>query len=608
MIGRSQASNLSGMLTSIGDTIGEMGGPGKQYVDTFRRTMAPEPDMSSAASLQQYAQWARRNGYDEEADKYMALAYKQKDVEKQEAKDKALGNAMVEAGQAGALGEKLGSEGFMDGVDQQLATLNGMLERHKDNPAVVERIQNEISALSSRRDAYKVAADDENARRVVELDKHISNLNKDDPNYPTNKAALDKVRADILARGDAETAYRTKRLDLMELENKQNTAMWQAQSSAIIQEIRAAGTDAAKLDAVAEKHSQFAAQIAMVTPDLVAHAERMEKLESSKLELSQLDDMIVDEKNRIADSTILTEDQKRVATERLDALRKSKDRNGGIFPPQVITQAEGVFNSISRMEDEGLSRSANVAADRAHRAELRYEKAQDAARMELDRKDVIALAEAIAGEDWEDLNDDEKATFAAQAEQEMRFALESYAERTAIAAGYQEPLSMDAEDKQIARELLKGGLPEDRVIFRFVSEGYRKEDVVALIKEFSRGSANQLTLPQAEQYYNEILAEVEVNDERVAQIVEEKRKQSTIPAPTGSPVRARGGRTVDPNAVSDDHATRTRERLSDPRNLWQGITLSESPTNKLREARDKQNAGDGFQYPDLSLNSSRRRR
>jgi hypothetical protein len=607
MAGRSQASNLTGMLSGIGDTIGQMGEPGRQYVDTFRRSMAPKPDMSSASSLEEYAQWARRNGYDEEADKYMALSYKQKEVEKQEAKDKALGNAMVEAGQAGALGERLGSEGFTDGVDQQVAKLNGMLEKHKDNPAVVEQIQNQINALSSRRDAYKVAADDENARRVVELDKHISNLNKDDPNYSRNKAALDKVRADILARGDAETAYQTKKLDLMELENKQNTAMWQKQSSAIIQEIRAAGTDATKLEAVSEKHSQFAAQIAMITPDLVAHAERMEKLASEKMELSQVDSMIDDEKARIADSTLLTEDQKRLATERLDALRESKDRNGGIYPAQVITQAQGVFNSISRMEDESLSSKANIAADRAHRAELRYEKAVDALHMPLDRKDVIGLAEVIAGKDWEDMKDDERATFEAQARQEMMFALESYAERTAIAAGYQEPYSLDAADKKAARGLLESGVPEDRVVFRLISEGYRKEDVVALIKEFSSGGKNQLTLPQAEQYYNEILAEVEVNDERVAQIVEERRKQPTIPAPTGNPVRARGGRTVDPNAVSDDHATRTRERLSNPQNLWQGITLSESPANKLREARDKQNAGDGFRYPDLVLNSSRRK-
>lgn len=81
MAGRSQASNLSGMLTSIGDTIGEMGGPGRQYVDTFRRTMAPDVDLNSSDSLLSYADWAKRNGYDDEAEKYLALGYKRKAVE-----------------------------------------------------------------------------------------------------------------------------------------------------------------------------------------------------------------------------------------------------------------------------------------------------------------------------------------------------------------------------------------------------------------------------------------------------------------------------------------------------------------------------------------------
>ena len=36
------ASNLSGMLGSIGDTLGKMGDTGNQYVDTFRRSMAPK--------------------------------------------------------------------------------------------------------------------------------------------------------------------------------------------------------------------------------------------------------------------------------------------------------------------------------------------------------------------------------------------------------------------------------------------------------------------------------------------------------------------------------------------------------------------------------------
>ena len=82
-VGRSQASNLSGMLGSIGDTLGEMGNTGNQYVDTFRRSMAPQADMNDSASLLSYADWARRNGYDEEAKQYMVLGASQQKAEQQ---------------------------------------------------------------------------------------------------------------------------------------------------------------------------------------------------------------------------------------------------------------------------------------------------------------------------------------------------------------------------------------------------------------------------------------------------------------------------------------------------------------------------------------------
>ena len=77
----SRASNLTGLLGSIGDTIGEMGKPGEQYIDTFRRSMAPEADLNSSESLLNYSEWAKRNGYDDEAEKYLALGYKQKAAE-----------------------------------------------------------------------------------------------------------------------------------------------------------------------------------------------------------------------------------------------------------------------------------------------------------------------------------------------------------------------------------------------------------------------------------------------------------------------------------------------------------------------------------------------
>jgi len=85
MRGGSSASNLTGLLGSIGDTIGEMGEPGRQYIDTFRRQQAPSVDMGSSDSLLNYAEWARRNGYDDEAEKYLALGYKQKAIEGEKA-------------------------------------------------------------------------------------------------------------------------------------------------------------------------------------------------------------------------------------------------------------------------------------------------------------------------------------------------------------------------------------------------------------------------------------------------------------------------------------------------------------------------------------------
>ena len=129
MAGTSQASNLSGMLTSIGDTIGEMGGPGKQYVDTLRRTMAPKPDMDNAASLQEYAVWARKNGYDEEADKYMALAYKQKEIEKQEAKDATRAKAVSEATDAYRAGSSGANNGDPLQLQHNIKSLQGQIQR-----------------------------------------------------------------------------------------------------------------------------------------------------------------------------------------------------------------------------------------------------------------------------------------------------------------------------------------------------------------------------------------------------------------------------------------------------------------------------------------------
>jgi hypothetical protein len=45
--------------------------------------MAPQADMNDSASLLSYADWARRNGYDDEARQYLALGYRQKQAQEQ---------------------------------------------------------------------------------------------------------------------------------------------------------------------------------------------------------------------------------------------------------------------------------------------------------------------------------------------------------------------------------------------------------------------------------------------------------------------------------------------------------------------------------------------
>ena len=86
MAGSDQSKNLSGMFQMINAPISEMGKAGNQYVETFRRSMAPKADMDDSASLLNYADWARRNGYDTEAREYLSLGETQRRREVEEAK------------------------------------------------------------------------------------------------------------------------------------------------------------------------------------------------------------------------------------------------------------------------------------------------------------------------------------------------------------------------------------------------------------------------------------------------------------------------------------------------------------------------------------------
>ena len=72
----SQAANLSGLLSGIGKTIGEMGGPGNAMIDNVRTLNAPSIDPNDPASMRAYADWAMRNGDRQTAQQYQLAAGK----------------------------------------------------------------------------------------------------------------------------------------------------------------------------------------------------------------------------------------------------------------------------------------------------------------------------------------------------------------------------------------------------------------------------------------------------------------------------------------------------------------------------------------------------
>lgn len=72
----SQAANLTGLLSGIGNTIGSMGGPGNAMIDNVRTLNAPSIDPNDPASMRAYADWAMRNGDRQTAQQYQLAAGK----------------------------------------------------------------------------------------------------------------------------------------------------------------------------------------------------------------------------------------------------------------------------------------------------------------------------------------------------------------------------------------------------------------------------------------------------------------------------------------------------------------------------------------------------
>lgn len=618
---RSQAANLSGLLSDIGGTLGRMGEPGQQYVDTFRRLQAPDLNTDDSKSIMNYAEWARRNGYDDEAKQYLALGYKQKEKEAQEAKDAALGKTMAEATQSSASGQQLGAMGDLGGADATIESLRKRLNNPdiQKNPLAVRAIQEEIRGLQASRPDFVAKNTQAIAQGVAKMDQNIAALSEDDPQYDIKKAKLLEARDTFLQQPNVAEAYENNKLKMMELNIKQAEAMWKNQRSAITQEIANAGTDINAIKMIEEKYPQFAAEIQSIKGPMIQQAIDIENVLSDQFDISQIPSRIEEQRQRVKDSA-MSEKEKDNAYTLLDGVQTRYDKGKASGAIQgAKTQLAGVMQNINGIIDNANAAQAGVDRQREQRAEVRVEGAKQAAQKGPQPADVISLLELKTGETWEKLNksDPEKAKeLYDEAQAELMTPLLEYWERAEIDAGNEPYKKFDMEDvrtikseyKNLSDENASAGIKTEkyevfiqRKAYELAALGYEKDAVTKLLSK-----ETNMSLTDANEYYDIIMADIEVNDDRISELVRQSLENPSSNESIASIVyeetvlkRARGNRVVNPNAVSDDHATRTRKLLSDPDNLYQGVTLSPFE-NKLADARAEADAGRGFRYPSLS--------
>jgi len=617
---RSQAANLSGLLSDIGGTLGKMGEPGQQYVDTFRRLQAPDLNTDDSNSIMNYAEWARRNGYDDEAKQYLALGYKQKEKEAQEAKDAALGKTMAEATQSSASGQQLGAMGDLGGADATIESLRKRLNNPdiQKNPLAVQSIQEEIRGLQASRPDFVAKNTQAIAQGVAKMDQNIAALNKDDPQYDIKKAKLLEARDRFLQQPNVAEAYEGNKLKMMELNNKQAEAMWKNQRSVITQEIANAGTDINKIKMIEEKYPQFAAEIQSIKGPMIQQAIDIENLMSDQFDISQIPSRIEEQRQLVKDSE-MSEAEKNTAYKLLDGVQTNYDKGKAAGTVQGSkAQLTSVMQNINGIINNANAAEAGVDRQREQRAVIRVEVAKQAAQQGPQPKDVIALLELKTGETWDELNKDPKKAKGLydEAKAELMIPLLEFWERAEIDAGKEPYKEFDMEDvrtikseyKEISDKNASAGIKTEkyevyiqRKAYELAALGFDKDAVTKLLNK-----ETTMSLTDANNYYDTIMADIEVNDDRISELVRQSLENPSSNESIASIVyeetvlkRARGNRVVNPNLVSDDHATRTRRLLSDPDNLYQGVTLSPFE-NKLADAYAKANAGRGFRYPSLS--------
>ena len=523
MAGSDQSARLQGLLSGIADSVGGLGAGGEWTGNAIRTAARPDftsgmfgnPkfDMNNVDNLNAMANWASRNGYEDQAKQYMALSYAQKEKEERESKDAALGATMAEAGNIGARGQDLGAKGDLGGADATVAQLRKRLAdpEVRKNPDAVRAIMQEISTLQQNRSEYVAANTDAIVQGVAQMDQQIATLSKEDPQYAVKKANHEAARAHLLARPGVEQAYEGQKLELMEINSARMDAMWKQQSPAILAEMRQAGTDLNELEIIQNKYPQFASQIIAVEGTMLDLAERRQEIRAADFKVGDLGPRIEREIKEIEESA-LPDPIKERSIDLLSGAKGSLE-GGKISPNSAIEAYDKARTQVDQLLTNEAAAQSGVIRQREERAQIAFEKAM---MTQVTQQDVVKLATDLYGP-----NPSEEEI--GKAEGQLLDELDDYRVRTAIAAGEAEPLELTASEKAETRQELKRGDYGDnhevalmKATYSLVSQGFSKESVV----DFLRVELPKSEADKAEQIYNDMWADLVGQDADTAKPAE----------------------------------------------------------------------------------------
>ncbi len=374
--GTDQSVNLSGMLSGIAETLGsgfQIGGvsAGQALGNNIREAAKPELDMKDPASIRKYAQWASRNGKDEEA---LLMQQKAAEVEEELTYNRDMGTVRTMEATGGG-------QGRAGEVELMGVTIDKLYKFAKDNamtsPDAAGAAQQVANTLSTQMGAAKKTQFGNQAEHLLAVEKALKT------GEWTSKDGTKTLSADEKAGLQAQRdMYRNTKPEVVAEANRRSVD--RAATDLVAEEQRWTGEVSKKVFTAANTGAATIEQLIEADPSLKKYERQMrdeyDRVEANKLNSANVREAITD-RGRVMDTTSYQEridalpvEFQEQAQSSLDAFQKTLGedgtRNQGDFKLSglALTALDNVLGGIEtkvNTQNYNLGQSDRVAAVQA---------------------------------------------------------------------------------------------------------------------------------------------------------------------------------------------------------------------------------------------------